>query len=391
LLSHCLRNELECCFGWVFCLTEFTAEKKKIVEGTRAGQGPQEKKRIRTLVVDDSFFMRTLISDMLNSDPEISVVDTARDGDAALDKTKTLRPDVVTLDYLMPGRNGLSTIKNIMNTRPTPIVMLSAYTEKGALTTLKCLEAGAVGFVSKPSSEVSLDIEKVRDELIEEVKKASRVNIRKVKSILARERIKLFMEPSAAIRDRVIVIGASTGGPQVLERILSELPYNLPASVLVVQHIPAEFTGPLAKRFDQMSEIVIKEAEDGDVMEPGRVYIAPGGFHMTVKREEMEGEVKAVIRLNRDPLVHGLRPSIDVTMKSVSEVYGRNAVGILLTGMGEDGVEGMRAIKGAEGKTIAQDEATSLIFGMPRRAIEEGSVDKVLPVFEVSQEIIRLL
>lgn len=176
-----------------------------------------------------------------------------------------------------------------------------------------------------------------------------------------------------------------------MELILSELPFNLPASVLVVQHIPAEFTGPLAKRFDQMSAIMIKEAEDGDVLETGRAYIAPGDFHMTVERKKMEGEVKAVIRLNRDPLLHGLRPSIDVTMKSVSEVYGKNVVGILLTGMGEDGVKGMRAIKSSEGKTLAQDEATSAIFGMPKRAIEEGVVDKVLPVYEVSQEIIRLL
>ena len=356
-----------------------------------ANQSPQKTKRIRTLVVDDSFFMRTLISDMLNSDPEIEVVDTAKNGDAALEKTKTLRPDVVTLDYKMPGGNGLSTIKNIMNARPTPIVMLSAYTEKGAIATLKCLESGAVGFVSKPSSEISLDIEKVRDELIMEVKKASKINIGKVKSILIRKRSKLFMEPSTSIQERVIVIGASTGGPQVLELILSELPYNMPASVLVVQHMPAEFTGPLAKRLDQMSELMIKEAEHGDVLEAGRVHIAPGDFHMTVERVVREGEVKAVIRLNRDPLVHGLRPSIDVTMKSVSEVYGKNAVGILLTGMGEDGVEGMRAIKMVEGRTLAQDEATSVIFGMPKRAIEEGVVDKVLPVYELSKEVIRLL
>jgi len=354
-------------------------------------QCQQDTKRIRTLVVDDSFFMRTLISDMLNSDPEIEVVDTAKNGDIALEKTKILRPDVVTLDYKMPGSNGLSVIKNIMETRPTPIVMLSAYTEKGAITTLKCLEYGAVGFISKPSSEISLDIEKVRDELITEVKKASKINISSVKSILTREHVMLFIEPSMVIQDKVIVIGASTGGPQVLELILSELPFNLPASVLVVQHIPAEFTGPLAKRFDQMSAIMIKEAEDGDVLETGRAYIAPGDFHMTVERKKMEGEVKAVIRLNRDPLLHGLRPSIDVTMKSVSEVYGKNVVGILLTGMGEDGVKGMRAIKSSEGKTLAQDEATSAIFGMPKRAIEEGVVDKVLPVYEVSQEIIRLL
>lgn len=356
-----------------------------------ANQDLKEKKRIRTLVVDDSFFMRTLISDVLNSDPGIEVVDTARGGEAALKKTKILGPDVITLDYMMPGRDGLSTIENIMKIRPTPIVMLSAYTERGAVTTLKCLEAGAVGFVSKPSNEVSLDIEKVRDELIEEVKRASKVDVRKVKAILSRDRIKLFVGPRTAIREKVIVMGASTGGPQVLELILSELPYNLPAPVLVVQHMPAEFTGPMAKRFDQRSEIVIKEAEEGDAVEPGTVYIAPGGLHMTVKREELEGEAKVVIRLNRGPLVHGLRPSIDVTMKSVSEVYGENAIGVLLTGMGEDGVEGMRVIKSAEGKTLAQDEATSLIFGMPKRAIEEGSVDKVFPAFEMSREVVRLL
>ena len=361
------------------------------MEGTITEQIIHETKRIRTLVVDDSFFMRTLISEMLNSDPEIEVVDTAKDGDTALEKTKTLRPDVVTLDYLMPGTNGLSTIRNIMNTCPTPIVMLSAYTEKGTITTLKCLEEGAVGFVSKPSSEVSVDIEKIKDELIEEVKKASKVNVQKVNSILARERIKLFMEPSTTIQEKVIVMGASTGGPQVLGLILSELPFNLPASVLVVQHMPPDFTGPLAKRFDQMSKILIMEAEDGDVLEVGRVYVAPGDYHMTVKRRAVEGVKKVVICLNKDPLVNGLRPSIDVTMKSVSEVYGENALGILLTGMGEDGVGGMSAIKRAKGKTIAQDEATSVIFGMPKRAIEEGVVDKVLPVFEISREIIRLL
>jgi len=348
-------------------------------------------KTVKVLVVDDSFFMRTLVSDMLNSDPEIRVVGVAKDGNAALEKLKTLRPDVITLDYFMPGLSGLRTLKRVMRERPTPVVMLSAYTKEGAAATVECLEAGAVGFVLKPSGAVSVDIEKVKDKLIEEVKRVSRVNIQKIKSILARKRVKQFLAPVVVVKERVFVIGSSTGGPSVLELILSELPSNFPAAILIVQHMPAKFTKSLAERLDRISEIVVKEAEEGDVVESGRAYVAPGDFHMTVKKKRIGGKAKVVIGLNQDPFVHGLRPSVDVTMKSVADVYGKNVVGIILTGMGRDGAEGMRAIKRRNGKTIAQDKATSLIFGMPREVIERGDADYVFPVFEISQGIIQLL
>lgn len=345
---------------------------------------------IKVLVVDDSFFIRTVVSDMLNSDTDIEVVGVAKNGNDALEKLRTLEPDVVTLDYRMPGLSGLDTLKRIMKKQPTPVVMLSAYTEEGATITIECLEAGAIGFVLKPSGAFSYDIGKVKDKLKEEIKKASSVNIRKVKSILARKRVKQFIAPRV-LKEKVVVIGASTGGPPVLERILSELPYNFSAAILIVQHMPAKFTKSLAERLDRISEVVVKEAEEGDVVELGRAYVAPGDFHMTVKRKRIRSKAKTIISLNQHPLVHGLRPSVDVTMKSVAAVYGEDAIGIILTGMGEDGAEGMRAIKRRNGKTIAQDEATSLIFGMPKRVIEKGDADYVFPAFEISKGIIKLL
>ena len=351
----------------------------------------EDAETVRVLVVDDSFFMRTLVSDMLNSDPDIKVVGVSKDGNDALEKLKTLRPDVITLDYLMPGLSGLRTLKRIMRERPTPVIMLSAYTEEGTATTIECLEAGAVDFVLKPSGAVSVDIEKVKDKLTEKIKRASKVNIRKIKSILARKRVKQFLAPGVVVKEKVFVIGSSTGGPSVLELILSELPSNFPAAILIVQHMPAKFTKTLAERLNRMSEIVVKEAEEGDVVESGKAYVAPGDFHMVVKRIVTEGVARAIISLDQGPPVHGLRPSVDVTMKSVADVYGENAVGIILTGMGKDGAEGMRAIKRRNGKTIAQDEATSLIYGMPREVIEKGDADRVLPVFEISQGIVQLL
>ncbi|MCW3993424.1 MAG: chemotaxis-specific protein-glutamate methyltransferase CheB, partial [Candidatus Bathyarchaeota archaeon] len=278
--------------------------------------------------------MRTLVSDMLNSDPEIEVVGVAKDGNAALEKLKTLRPDVITLDYFMPGLSGLRTLKRVMKEHPTPVIMLSAYTEEGAAATVECLEAGAVGFVLKPSGAVSVDIEKVKDKLIEEVKRVSNVNIRKIKSILARKRVKQFLTPGVAVKERVFVIGSSTGGPSVLELILSELPPNFPAAILVVQHMPAKFTKSMAERLNRISELAVKEAEEGDIVESARAYVAPGDFHMIVKKRRIQGKEEVVIRLNQDPFVHGLRPSVDVTMESVADVYGENAVGIILTGMG---------------------------------------------------------
>lgn len=347
---------------------------------------------IKVLVVDDSFFMRKLISNMLNSDPDIEVVGTARDGEDALEKLKVSKPDVITLDLVMPGIGGLSTLKRIVREHPTPVVMLSAYTKKDAAVTVECFHAGAVGFVVKPSGEVSVDIGKMKDELVGEIKTASKISIQKVKSIIARKRIKRLLEPNVPplAENKVVVIGSSTGGPPTLDLILSELPSNLPMAVLIVQHMPRMFTKSLAKRLDGTSELEVKEAEEGDVVEAGKAYVCPGDFHMILRKENVKGKPALVIGLSKAPPAHGLRPSIDVTMKSVAEACGGNAVGIILTGMGDDGTEGMRAIKEAGGKTIVQDEATSLIFGMPKSVIEKGYADCVLPVFQISPTLARL-
>ncbi len=345
---------------------------------------------IKVLVVDDSFFMRTLITNMLSSHPEIQVIGTAKDGNEALNKIKTLKPDVVTLDFLMPGSSGLDTLKRIMTEHPTPVIMLSAYTEEGAVVTVDCLEAGALGFVLKPSGVVSHDIEKVKDKLTEEIKKAAKVDARKIKAILTRKQIKHFVEFGDIKKERVIVIGASTGGPPALEQILSEIPSNFPAAILIVQHMPAKFTKVLAERLSKTSEIPVKEAEEGDIITPSKAYVAPGDFNMTLKKRKAKGKVTVALSLNQDPAVNGM-PSVDVTMKSTAEVYGENAIGVILTGMGRDGAEGMKAIKSRKGKTIVQDEATSLIWGMPKQAMREGSADHVLPLFEIAQEIIHLL
>lgn len=347
--------------------------------------------KIRVLVADDSFFMRKLISNILNSEPDIEVIDTARNGEEALQKLKVSKPDVVTLDLMMPGIGGLETLNQIMNSHPIPVVMLSAHTEKGTKTTLECLNAGSVGFVSKPSGEISVDIEKIKDEIISEIKKASRVSAQKIKSIITRKRIKRFLDASSLVKEKVIVIGSSTGGPPALDLILSELPSNLPASILVVQHIPKLFTKFLAENLDKKCELTVKEAQQGDVLETGKVYVAPGDFHTTLAKIKMNGKMKSIINLTKTPLVNNSRPSIDVTMKSVAQAYGENTVGVVLTGMGEDGAKGINAIKRKHGKTIAQDEATCIIFGIPKKVIENGDADSVVPVFEMSQKIIQLL
>ena len=327
---------------------------------------------------------------MLNSDRDIEVTSVAKDGNDALEKLEHLNPDVITLDFMMPELSGLDTLKRIMKEHPTPVVMLSAYTEEGATITIECLEAGAAGFVLKPSGAVSHDIEKIKDKLIEEIKKASKINVRKIKAVLAKKRVKQLVS-ERRVEEKAVVVGASTGGPPVLERILSDIPSNFPGAILIVQHMPAKFTKSLAERLDRICEISVKEAEEGDIVEPGRAYVAPGDFHMKVKRRKVCGKAKIVISLDQGPLVHGLRPSVDVTMKSVADIYGENAIGVILTGMGEDGVEGMRIIKRRSGKTIVQDEDTSLIFGMPKQVIEEGCADHVFSVFKIAEGIVRLL
>jgi len=338
--------------------------------------------KIRVLVIDDSIFMKTLVSDMLNSDPEIKVIDTAKDGKEAIEKLSKIRPDCITLDLVMPGWDGLTTLKHIMNKYPTPVVILSAYSKKDADVTIKCLNAGAVGFVLKPSGELSLDIKDIKHELLEKVKAASRVNVGRIK-LLVRKKRKRPKRKLVALSE-IIVIGASTGGPQTLEAMLYSLTVNLPVPVIIVQHLPTRFfTESLAEHLNKVTDLEVKVAENAEVLQPGKIYLAPAEFQMTFKMSDTD-----VITSLTKAQPNSLSPSVDIVMESVAKVYDGNSLGIILTGMGQDGREGMRAIKEAGGKTIVQDES-SLIFGMPKAVIEAGIADEVLSVDGIADVIME--
>ena len=333
---------------------------------------------MKVLVVDDSAFMRMIISDMLNSDPGINVVGTANDGDDALEKIPQLRPDVITLDINMPRRDGLSTLKEIMKRHPTPVIMLSSLTQKGASVTLEALENGAIDYVGKPSGEVSMDLEKVKEEIILKVKIAAKAKYKMLKPILSKA---ATLESKSEYNTKVIVIGASTGGPAALMTVLSRLPHDIPP-ILLVQHMPGDFTKPFSERLNSNSKVTIKEASEGDEVLPGHALLAPGDFHMVVEKNEC-------ITLNKKPKIHGVRPSVDPLMTSAADVYGSNTLGVILTGMGKDGSEGVTSIKKKDGQNIAQNEASCVVYGMPGEAVKTGCVDKVVPLGRIAREIIR--
>jgi two-component system chemotaxis response regulator CheB len=348
------------------------------------GNEHMESAKVRVLVIDDSLFMRTLISDMLNSDPEIEVIDTAKGGEEAIKKLSKIKPDCITLDLMMPGWDGLTTLKHIMSSCPTPVVILSAHSQKDADITMKCLNAGAVGFVLKPSGELSLDIKSVKRELLKEVKTASKVDVAKIKSLIPKK--PKIPKRKFITADRVIVIGASTGGPQTLETILYAISSNLHVPIIIVQHMPSIFfTKSLAEHLNKTCHLEAKVLEDGEILQAGIAYLAPAGYQSRIVTDETGMKIS----LSEDqPNV--LSPSIDITMKSAAEAYRENTIGVILTGIGYDGREGMKAIKKAGGKTIVQDE-TSLIFGMPKAVIDEGVADKVLPAGEMAEAITELV
>ncbi len=352
------------------------------------------KDRIRVLVADDSALMRVRISEMLNADPGIEVAGTARDGMDALEKLMRIRPDVVTLDMEMPRLDGLNALGYIMSEIPTPVVMVSAHTQRGSEATFRALEYGAVDFVPKPSGPLSRDIRKVEEELIAKVKIAAKVNLENLKFISPRGIKKEGWQVkgrSTVSGKRVVVIGASTGGPRAFATILPKLPPEIPAGVLVVQHMPTGFTKSFAKRLDKECHISVKEAEEGDVIEDGQALVAPGGYHMTVEKEKPNRGGTETVRLNHKPPWRGVRPSVDVTMESAAQVYESNVMGVLLTGMGSDGVEGMRRIREAHGRTLAEHQSTCIVYGMPKSAVYEGVVDRVVPLTEMADAIMEML
>jgi two-component system chemotaxis response regulator CheB len=338
---------------------------------------------IKVLVVDDSLFMRTLVSDILNSDPEIEVIDTAKDGKEAVSKITKLKPDCVTLDLMMPEWDGLTTLKHIMAECPTPCVILSAHSREGADITIDCLNAGAVGFVLKPSGELSLNIENVKHQLLKEVKAASQVNIKKIKSLTAPKLKKPIRRLAGA--GKIIVIGASTGGFQALEAILPLLPGDFSLPIIVAQHVPnVFFTESLTQHLNRDCHLPVKVAEDNEIIRAGTVYLAPGGSHMTL-HPLPSGDVMFCIKQAQ---ADTLTPSVDLAMSSIAEIFKENTVGIILSGMGCDGCKGMKSIKKHGGRTIVQDES-SLIFGMPKAVIDAGIADKVLSAGEIAEAIME--
>lgn len=343
-------------------------------------------KKIRVLVVDDSAFMRKILRDIINSDPELEVCCEARDGIEAIEMAKLHRPDVITLDIEMPRMNGLDALRVIMKQTPTPVIMISALTQEGAEATIKALEYGAIDFIPKPSSSISINMKEMKDEIIAKIKEAAKVPRRflELKRIrILRIQKRKVKKPSVSART-VVAMAASTGGPQSLLKVFPKFPDNLKAAVLLVQHMPPGFTRSFAKRLDSVSKIDVKEAEDGDPIEEGKGYVAPGDYHMEVK---MRGG-KPVIELNKKPKIHGVRPAADPMMITAADVFGRRTVGVVMTGMGRDGAQGIVAIKKKGGITIAQDKETSIIFGMPKAAIETGMVDYVVPLDKIAETVV---
>ncbi len=331
-----------------------------------------KKNPIRVLVVDDSALMRKLIPQMLAADESIEVVGTAMDGSFCLKKIEDLKPGVVTLDLEMPGMNGIEALKEIMRRQPLPVIVFSSHSTEGASVTMKALGLGAFDFVPKPKDATAHMAETAR-ELIAKVKAAAECKLKP--RLLAGMPQKLDKAPvSAGAPSKVVAIGVSTGGPQALEYVLSQLPGDFPGAIAVVQHMPEGFTDMFARRLDEVCALQVKEAQSGDALLRGRVLICPGNRHMKVRRLSM-GDVVA---LCDEPRVNGHRPSADVLLRSVAEQFTTHAVGVLMTGMGDDGAEGLGAVKQEGGMTIAQSEESCVVYGMPKAAIERGYAIRVV-------------
>lgn len=343
---------------------------------------------IRVLVIDDSALMRQLLSTILSQDPEIEVIATAPDPYVARDKIKALNPDVLTLDVEMPRMDGITFLEKLMASRPMPVIMVSSLTETGCETTLRALELGAIDYFTKPKLDMQGGMEEEGKRLISMVKTAASATIRRYASNVRSGKSMTKVRPlksSAMIKttDTIIAIGASTGGTEALREILEVLPPTSPP-ILITQHMPEYFTRQFALRLDTICHISIKEAEDGDSVLVGHALIAPGNHHMVLERSGARYKV----RLSQDPPVNRHRPSVDVMFDSVAENAGRNAIGVILTGMGKDGAEGMKEMKKAGAYNYAQDEASCVVFGMPKEAIALGSVDEVLPLREMPGKVI---
>lgn len=351
--------------------------------------------KIKILIVDDSALMRRVLKEIIMTDPSLDVVGTARDGSDAIEKVHELKPDVITMDINMPVMDGLTAMQYILNDYPKiAVLMVSSLTEEGALTTFEALELGAFDYVAKPSGTVSTDIYLVGREIIQKVKlayknvngKSIRDRVERRSSALPQKKVQQQKQLELLTIKKVtkvVVIGISTGGPGTLMEVLPMLPEDLGAAVIIIQHMPPAFTMSFAKRLDGASQISVKEVTTGDVLQNGRGYLGPGGYQLVVRGDA------GVLRLTSSPKTVFM-PCVNVTMESVLSAYGgKNVVGVLMTGMGDDGADAMVKIRQAGGITIAEDESTAVVFGMPKEAIERGGAEIVVPSYKVAEAIIR--
>ena len=341
----------------------------------------KREKPIRVLVVDDSALMRKVLVKLLEKEEGIEVVGTAMDGIFALEKIEKLRPDVVTLDLEMPRMDGLTALREIVHRFQIPVVLVSAHAARGAAITFEALAAGGVDFVAKPERILSAPLEPLGAELVRKIRVASRVNVDKLRYRPAERALEEASPraPHPPESGYALAIGVSTGGPNALTYLLPQIRTDFQAGVLIVQHMPEGFTALFAKRLAELCEIEVREAADGDAVVPGRILIAPGGRHLKVRR--IGEDVIAV--LSRGPSVGGLRPSVDVLFHSVAEVFGPKSIALIMTGMGDDGADGLAAIQSVGGMTLAQDQRSSVVYGMPKAAVEAGAVDRVLSLHEM--------
>ncbi len=343
---------------------------------------------IRVLVVDDSAFMRKALSMMIESDPEIRVVDTARDGREAVDKVRDLRPDLVTMDVEMPRMDGISALKEIMKNHPCPVLMISSLTREGAHATVEALQAGAVDFIPKQMSYVSLEITKIKEELVAKIKTiaGSRSRLFRRASPEAQPlRVKASPAELRFSAARLIAIGVSTGGPFALQRVLPGLPHDFPVPIVIVQHMPPHFTRSLADRLNALSQIRIAEAEQGMRLEPGSALIAPGAHHL-IFRNTASG---VTVSTPEEPAATLHRPSVDVMFRSANDIYPGRVLSVVMTGMGKDGLEGVRAIKQSGGKALIQDEESCVVYGMPKAVADAGLADAALPLDGLAAALIK--
>ncbi len=358
---------------------------------------------IRALIIDDSALIRKLLSDILSQDPNLRVIGTAFNGKDGLEKIKKLRPNVVLLDNVMPVLDGLKTLARIMKECPTPVVMISSLGERAEEITLTAFEYGAVDVIQKPEGILSQSMPDMAEEICRKIHAAAKANLENLECMRNRElekpginkREKLEQhiprkETTSSVRN-VLAIGASTGGPRALEKLVGSFPADIPAAVLIVQHMPAGFTASLSKRLDSKTPLKVKEAEEGDIIEEGTVLIAPGDHHMEIVQKTLKGRRKEIVHLSYGPKELGSRPSVNALFRSIAPIYGSKIISLVLTGMNCDGADGAEQVKKMGGKVIAEAQSSCVVYGMSKEVVRRKLADFVFPLDKMAEEIVKII